>query len=57
MARAVSTFLMFDGAAEEAMSFYVSLFPGSEIRSVERFGPGGCRGSSTCDDVARKRDL
>ena len=40
MARAIATFLMFDGAAEEAMSFYVSLFPGSEITSIERYGPG-----------------
>jgi predicted 3-demethylubiquinone-9 3-methyltransferase (glyoxalase superfamily) len=40
MASAVSTFLMFDGFAEEAMNFYVSLFKGSEILRVERFGPG-----------------
>jgi predicted 3-demethylubiquinone-9 3-methyltransferase (glyoxalase superfamily) len=30
---------MFDGAAEEAMKFYVSLFKGSEIRHIERYGP------------------
>ena len=40
MARAVATHLMFEGAAEEAMSFYVSLFPGSEITQVTRYGPG-----------------
>jgi predicted 3-demethylubiquinone-9 3-methyltransferase (glyoxalase superfamily) len=40
MARSVATFLMFDGAAEEAMKFYVSLFRGSEIVRVERYGPG-----------------
>jgi predicted 3-demethylubiquinone-9 3-methyltransferase (glyoxalase superfamily) len=40
MARSVTTFLMFDGVAEEAMNFYVSLFAGSEIRRVERYGPG-----------------
>ena len=40
MARKVTTFLMFDGAAEEAMNFYVSLFGGSEVRRVERYGPG-----------------
>ena len=41
MAHAVTPFLMFDGAAEEAMRFYVSLFPDSEIKRVERYGPGG----------------
>ena len=41
MPRKVTTFLMFDGAAEEAMSFYVSLFGGSAIHHVERYGPGG----------------
>lgn len=40
MARKVTTFLMFEGAAEEAMNFYVSLFGGSEVREVERYGPG-----------------
>jgi predicted 3-demethylubiquinone-9 3-methyltransferase (glyoxalase superfamily) len=40
MARKVSTHLMFDGVAEEAMNFYVSLFGGSKIVSVERYGPG-----------------
>jgi predicted 3-demethylubiquinone-9 3-methyltransferase (glyoxalase superfamily) len=40
MARKVMTHLMFEGAAEEAMNFYVSLFPGSEILRVERYGPG-----------------
>ena len=40
MAHAVTPFLMFDGVAEEAMSFYVSLFRDSEIRRIERYGPG-----------------
>src|SRR3712207_6413167 len=40
MARAVATLLMFDGVAEEAMNFYVALFKGSEITSIERYGPG-----------------
>ena len=40
MARSVVTQLMFEGAAEEAMSLYVSLFKGSEITRVERYGPG-----------------
>ncbi len=41
MARRVSPFLMFEGAAEEAMRLYVSLFPNSGITNVERYGPGG----------------
>jgi predicted 3-demethylubiquinone-9 3-methyltransferase (glyoxalase superfamily) len=31
---------MFEGTAEEAMNYYVSLFRGSEIARVERYGPG-----------------
>jgi predicted 3-demethylubiquinone-9 3-methyltransferase (glyoxalase superfamily) len=41
MARSVTPFLMFEGAAEEAMMFYVSLFPQSEIREIERYGANG----------------
>lgn len=40
MARTVTPFLMFTGAAGEAMQFYVSLFPGSAIDRVDRYGPG-----------------
>ena len=47
MARAVATMLMFEGKAEEAMNLYVSRFGGSEVKSVERYGPGepGAEGS------------
>ena len=47
MAKSVRPFLMFEGKAEEAMSFYVSLIPGSEITSITRYGPGqpGTEGS------------
>jgi predicted 3-demethylubiquinone-9 3-methyltransferase (glyoxalase superfamily) len=31
---------MFEGTAEAAMNFYVSLFPGSEVKRIERYGPG-----------------
>ncbi|MFO0808958.1 MAG: VOC family protein [Gemmataceae bacterium] len=41
MPRSVTTFLMFEGKAEEAMTFYVSLFPGSAVTQIERYGPGG----------------
>jgi len=38
---------MFDGVAETAMKLYVSLFKGSEIKQIERYGPGqqGAEGS------------
>jgi predicted 3-demethylubiquinone-9 3-methyltransferase (glyoxalase superfamily) len=47
MARNVVTQLMFEGTAEEAMNFYVSLFRGSQVTRVERYGPGepGAEGS------------
>ncbi|OBZ18089.1 hypothetical protein A8L34_00415 [Bacillus sp. FJAT-27264] len=35
----ISTFLMFEGQAEEAMNFYISLFENSEIISIKRYGP------------------
>jgi predicted 3-demethylubiquinone-9 3-methyltransferase (glyoxalase superfamily) len=43
----VTTFLMFEGKAEAAMNFYVSLFPNSTITAVTRYGPGeaGAEGS------------
>ena len=40
MAHSVMIHLMFDGTAEEAMNLYVSLFPGSRISEIERFGVG-----------------
>ena len=47
MTRSVATFLMFDGVAEEAMKFYTSVFGDSEVRRIQRFGPGeqGTEGS------------
>lgn len=33
----ITPFLMFEGKAEEAMHFYMSLFPDSEIKSISRF--------------------
>jgi len=40
MARSVTPFLMFEGAAEEAMRFYVSLFARSDIKQIERYKNG-----------------
>jgi predicted 3-demethylubiquinone-9 3-methyltransferase (glyoxalase superfamily) len=34
----ITTFLMFEGKAEEAMNFYTSLFDKSEIISISRYG-------------------
>jgi len=37
----ITPFLWFDGKAEEAMNFYVSIFKNSKIGSVTRFGGAG----------------
>jgi len=37
----ITPFLWFDGKAEEAMSFYVSIFKNSRVVSVNRCGEGG----------------
>jgi predicted 3-demethylubiquinone-9 3-methyltransferase (glyoxalase superfamily) len=34
----VHPFLMFEGKAEEAMNFYISLFPGARIIDIARYG-------------------
>jgi predicted 3-demethylubiquinone-9 3-methyltransferase (glyoxalase superfamily) len=34
----ITTFLMFEGKAEEAMNLYISLFNNSEITSISRYG-------------------
>lgn len=44
MAQQVRTHLMFEGTAEEAINFYVSLFENSEIRDVKRYEEGGNEG-------------
>jgi predicted 3-demethylubiquinone-9 3-methyltransferase (glyoxalase superfamily) len=43
----VTTLLMFNGTAEEAMTFYVSLFKDSGVTAIERWGMGepGAEGS------------
>ena len=37
----ITPFLWFDGKAEEAMNFYVSLFKNSKVVSVTRYGEAG----------------
>ena len=37
----ITTFLMFEGQAEEAMTFYVSLFGDSGVLHAARYGPDG----------------
>jgi predicted 3-demethylubiquinone-9 3-methyltransferase (glyoxalase superfamily) len=40
MATKITPFLMFEGKAEEAMNFYVSLFENSCVTRIKRYGPG-----------------
>ncbi|HEX4834383.1 MAG TPA: VOC family protein [Trebonia sp.] len=47
MAVKITTFLMFEGRAEEAMSFYTGLFSASQVLSVERYGPGEAGAAGT----------
>lgn len=37
----IKTFLTFDGKAEEAMNFYVSVFDNAEILTINRYGADG----------------
>jgi predicted 3-demethylubiquinone-9 3-methyltransferase (glyoxalase superfamily) len=43
----LTPFLMFEGRAEEAVNFYLSVFESSELHSLTRYGPGeaGAEGS------------
>jgi predicted 3-demethylubiquinone-9 3-methyltransferase (glyoxalase superfamily) len=43
----ITPFLMFSGQAEEAMTFYMSLFDRSEVLDIRRYGPdeAGTEGS------------
>jgi predicted 3-demethylubiquinone-9 3-methyltransferase (glyoxalase superfamily) len=40
VATTVTPFLIFEGNATDAMSFYISLFPDAKIINVVRYGPG-----------------
>lgn len=39
--RKITTFLMFEGNAEEAMTFYLSLFADAEVVNISRYGAEG----------------
>jgi predicted 3-demethylubiquinone-9 3-methyltransferase (glyoxalase superfamily) len=39
--QSITPFLWFDGRAEEAMNFYVSLFENSKIGNISRYGDAG----------------
>ncbi|AVV44690.1 VOC family protein [Streptomyces sp. ID05-04B] len=39
--RKITTFLMFEGNAEDAMTFYVSLFDDAEVIGISRYGAEG----------------
>jgi predicted 3-demethylubiquinone-9 3-methyltransferase (glyoxalase superfamily) len=41
MQKKITTFLTFDGRAEEAVDFYTSIFPGSKVTSTTRYGKAG----------------
>ncbi len=41
MATTISPFLMFQGRAEEAMQFYIGLFPDGKVQSIKRYGKEG----------------
>jgi predicted 3-demethylubiquinone-9 3-methyltransferase (glyoxalase superfamily) len=49
----ITTFLMFEGDAEEAITFYTSLFDDSEIISMTMSGPDGPGGSDAEGTVQR----
>lgn len=36
----ITPFMMFEGKAEAAMNYYISIFDRSEVISVQRYGPG-----------------
>ena len=39
MAQRITPFLMFEGNGQQAMDFYLSLFPDSRLEEIEHFGP------------------
>ena len=52
----ITPFLWFDTQAEEAANLYTSLFPGSRITDVTRYGPAGPREEGLVMTVAFELD-
>jgi predicted 3-demethylubiquinone-9 3-methyltransferase (glyoxalase superfamily) len=52
----ITPFLWFDGKAEEAMNFYVSIFKNSKVLSVTRYGEGGPGSKGTVMSVKFQLD-
>ena len=52
----ITPFLWFDGKAEEAMNFYISIFRNSKIVSVARYGEAGPGPKGTVMTVAFQLD-
>jgi predicted 3-demethylubiquinone-9 3-methyltransferase (glyoxalase superfamily) len=53
MDQKITTFLMFEGQAEEAITFYTSLFEDSDIISITKNGPDGPGGPEAEGTVQR----
>ncbi len=47
MTQRITPFLWFDGRAEEAMTFYTSIFPNSKIDNINHIGPDGSMAMGT----------
>ena len=52
----ITPFLWFDGKAEQAMNFYISIFRNSKIVSVARYGEAGPGPKGTVMTVAFQLD-
>jgi predicted 3-demethylubiquinone-9 3-methyltransferase (glyoxalase superfamily) len=48
----ITTFLMFEGNAEEAMTFYTSLFEDAEVLAITRYGAGEAGAEGTVQHAA-----
>jgi predicted 3-demethylubiquinone-9 3-methyltransferase (glyoxalase superfamily) len=52
----ITPFLWFDGKAEEAAKFYISIFKNSKIRSITRYGQGSPGPAGTVMTVSFELD-